>query len=115
MLFFKLIEFDTGKVLLNQNAQNGSYVLGTYDGDGHSDMVEISPKDLRDLAHYILDNVPESVDLWDAVFIRVTDKDTGVTESFAYSDADGLWHSTGGYECSTDHLLEDFNIEEIIF
>lgn len=81
-------------------------------GEDTGHVIRVTPQTLHDLADSIKENIPETVPLAGAQFIKAVGKFSGTTRIFA--KIDGQWYNHDGVEYSEEQLLEDYNVKEVI-
>lgn len=106
----------TGRLVLNTNYEDSSlYDLGTWRNrtePSTSQYITVDAKFLHELADYILTYVPEPDPLTDAHMVHAEHKKSLYITTFALIE--GMWYDTDGGEYSEEHLLEDYNITEVL-
>jgi len=105
-----------GRLVLNTSAEDPSlYELGTWRDrtkPAPAQYITVDAKFLHDLADYILTYIPEPEPLTDARLVHAEHKKSLYITTFALIE--GMWYDTDGGEWSEEHLLEDFNITEVL-
>lgn len=105
-----------GRLILNTNYEDPSlYDLGTWRNriePTSAHYVTVDAKFLHELADYILAYIPEPDPLTDARLVHAESKRSLRITTFALIE--GMWYDQNGREYSEEHLLEDFNITEVL-